>query len=150
MAILGIYKISLTHSKLGLTKETCANKVIPFLVPLSIENGLSLAQFNAMMSLIKEIVTKVETEHRSKLEQLTSIQKESNTLKHSFDQSFVNVKSPTKTDVDDVFSNLGLESFLNSIDDSSNGTAANGSTGSSSLNLQEKQRFVRCISDVSQ
>ena len=138
MAILGIYKISLTHSKLGLTKETCANKVIPFLVPLSIENGLSLSQFNAITSLIKEIVTKVETEHRTKLEQLTSVQKDANTLKHSFDQSnFVNVKSPTKTDVDDVFSNLGLESFLNSIDDSSNGT------GSSSLNLQEKQRFVQ-------
>lgn len=146
MAILGIYKISLTHSKLGLTKETCANKVIPFLVPLSIENGLSLAQFNAMMALIKEIVTKVETEHRTKLEQLTSVQKESSTLKHSFDQSFGNVKSPTKTEVDDVFSNLGLESFLNSIDDSSNGSsAANGSTGSSSLNLQEKQRFVGMI-----
>lgn len=146
MAILGIYKISLTHSKLGLTKETCANKVIPFLVPLSIENGLSLAQFNALIALIKEIVTKVETEHRTKLEQLTSVQKESSTLKHSFDQSFGNVKSPTKTEVDDVFSNLGLESFLNSIDDSSNGSStANGSTGSSSLNLQEKQRFVEMI-----
>lgn len=41
---LGIYKLSLANNKIGITKEIMATKVIPFLVPLSIENGLSLQQ----------------------------------------------------------------------------------------------------------
>lgn len=36
----------MNSNKLGLTKEVMATKVIPFLVPLSIENGLSLQQVN--------------------------------------------------------------------------------------------------------
>ena len=40
----GIYKLTMNSNKLGLTKEVMATKVIPYLVPLSIENGLSLQQ----------------------------------------------------------------------------------------------------------
>lgn len=76
MGILGIYKLALTHKKLGITKECMATKILPFLMPLCIENGLTLNQFNALVSLVKEMVNQVETEHRTKLEQLNSIQKE--------------------------------------------------------------------------
>jgi len=44
MASVGILKLVLNSNKLGITKEILANKIIPFLVPLSIENGLSLQQ----------------------------------------------------------------------------------------------------------
>ena len=37
-------------------------------------------QFNAFMALVKEMVSKVESEHRGKLEQLNSIQQEQRTL----------------------------------------------------------------------
>lgn len=67
----------LTHKKLGITKELMATKILPFLLPLSIENGLTLNQFNALMAVIKEMVSRVEGEHRTKLEQLNSIQQES-------------------------------------------------------------------------
>lgn len=77
MCLPGIYKLSLTHKKLGITKELMATKIVPFLMPLSIENGLTLNQFNALMALIKEMVSRVEGEHRTKLEQLNSIQQES-------------------------------------------------------------------------
>lgn len=53
-----------------------ATKILPFLMPLSIENALTLNQFNALIAVIKEMVNRVETEHRVKLEQLNSIQKE--------------------------------------------------------------------------
>lgn len=46
-------------------------------MPLSIENGLTLNQFNALMTVIKDMVSRVEGEHRTKLEQLNSIQQES-------------------------------------------------------------------------
>lgn len=148
MAILGIYKLALTHSKLGLTKEALATKVIPFLVPLSIENGLSLTQFNAMMTLVKDMINRVEGEHRTKLEQLTSIQKESNSLKFQSQNQFVpNAKSPSKSASDDVFSNLGLEQFLNDLEENANESSSGGatamSTSSSSMSLQDKQRLTQ-------
>lgn len=147
MAILGIYKLAMTHSKLGLTKEALATKVIPFLVPLSIENGLSLTQFNAIMTLVKDMINRVEGEHRTKLEQLTSIQKESNALKFQSQTQLVpNAKSPSKNESDDVFSNLGLEQFLNDMEESANESASGGmsmSTSSSTMSLQEKQRLTQ-------
>lgn len=52
------------------TKETKALNILPFLIPLCIENTLTLNQFNVLISIIKEMVTSVETEHRAKLQQL--------------------------------------------------------------------------------
>lgn len=66
----------MSHKKLGMTKEIMATKVIPFLVPLSIENGLTMNQFNAIMTMIKEIVATIEAEHRARLEQLNSVRQE--------------------------------------------------------------------------
>ncbi|KAI8421429.1 hypothetical protein MSG28_009499, partial [Choristoneura fumiferana] len=63
--------------KLGITKEVMATKVLPFLIPLCVENGLTLNQFNSLITLVKQMVGKVETEHRAKLEQLNSIKDES-------------------------------------------------------------------------
>ena len=45
--------MTFTESKLGMTKEIIATKVLPFLFPLSIENGLTVLQYNAVMSLMK-------------------------------------------------------------------------------------------------
>ncbi len=44
MAILGIYKIVLTHPKLGITKDLLATRVIPFLVPITIDSSLNMKQ----------------------------------------------------------------------------------------------------------
>ena len=54
--ITGIYKMTLSDNKLGMTKEIIAAKVLPFLFPLSIENGLTVLQYNAVMALIKVIL----------------------------------------------------------------------------------------------
>lgn len=149
MAILGIYKLSLTHSKLGLTKEALATKVIPFLVPLSIENGLSLTQFNAMISLVKDMINRVEGEHRTKLEQLENVKKETNALKHSASSQFpANVSSPVKDNASEAFADLGLEQFLNDMDESSNQPTASAasmsiSSSNSSLSLHDKQRLTQ-------
>lgn len=55
---------------MSMSKEIMAQKVIPFLMPLCVENFLTLNQFNALISVVKEMVSKVEQEHRVKLEQL--------------------------------------------------------------------------------
>uniref|UniRef100_A0A8D2AJP0 SCY1-like protein 2 n=1 Tax=Sciurus vulgaris TaxID=55149 RepID=A0A8D2AJP0_SCIVU len=56
MGTLGIYKCTFTHKKLGITKEQLAGKVLPHLIPLSIENNLNLNQFNSFISVIKEML----------------------------------------------------------------------------------------------
>ena len=68
--------MTVDNDKLGLTKEAIATKVLPFLFPLSIENGLSPSQYAVIMALVRQLVNRVEEEHRAKLEQLHSIQDE--------------------------------------------------------------------------
>lgn len=50
--------MTLSDNKLGMTKEVIATKVLPFLFPLSIENGLTVLQYTAVMGLIKVILLK--------------------------------------------------------------------------------------------
>lgn len=75
-SFVGILKLTLAEAKLGMTKEVIASKVLPYLFPLSIENGLSVAQYAAVMALIRELIDRVEEEHRAKLEQLSNLQNE--------------------------------------------------------------------------
>uniref|UniRef100_A0A4W3IFV1 SCY1 like pseudokinase 2 n=1 Tax=Callorhinchus milii TaxID=7868 RepID=A0A4W3IFV1_CALMI len=70
MGILGIYKCTFSHKKLGVTKEQLASRALPHLIPLSIDNNLNLNQFNSFMGVIKEMINKIEAEHKTKLEQL--------------------------------------------------------------------------------
>jgi len=44
MAILGIYKVVLTHPKLGITKDLLATRVLPFLIPITVDSNLSMSQ----------------------------------------------------------------------------------------------------------
>ena len=116
MAIVGIYKLAVSSSKLGLTKEEMANKALPFLIPLSIENGLTVQQFNIIVSLVREMMTKIETEHRTKLEQLSSIQdSQTSSLQSSLPADQL-VAAPTPQEVssmDNMFAGMGLGDFIN-------------------------------------
>lgn len=68
--------MTLAESKLGMTKEIIATKVLPFLFPLSIENGLTVTQYSAVVGLIRGLVDRVEQEHMEKLQQLDSLHSE--------------------------------------------------------------------------
>merc|ERR1712142_321004 len=122
MAIVGIFKLAFSNSKLGLTKEVMANKVLPFLIPLSIENGLTVQQFNSISSIIREMLSRVESEHRNKLEQLNSIQdSQKSTLKAGLSESLTLppgqlVPAPSSQEVssmDSMFDGLGLGNYVN-------------------------------------
>lgn len=120
MGILGIYKLTLNHKKLGISKEIIATRILPFLMPLCIENGLTLAQFNALVALCKQMFQVVENEHRTKLEQLNSVKEEQKVLETSFPTI-----SPPPKPVDTAFSGLGLDNFVGA------------------LSLQEKQQVAK-------
>ncbi len=83
MAMLGIYKVVLTHPKLGITKEILANRVLPFLVPLSVDPSLNLSQFSAYLALIREMLMQIENEQRKKLEQIEAMEREKRYVKLS-------------------------------------------------------------------
>uniref|UniRef100_A0AAY5EUD8 Protein kinase domain-containing protein n=1 Tax=Electrophorus electricus TaxID=8005 RepID=A0AAY5EUD8_ELEEL len=80
MGILGIYKCTFTHKKLGIPKEHLAAKSLPHLVSLSIDNNLNLNQFNAFMAVIRDMLSRMEAEHKTKLEQLHSMQEQQRSL----------------------------------------------------------------------
>ncbi|KAK9875014.1 hypothetical protein WA026_005824 [Henosepilachna vigintioctopunctata] len=109
MGILGIYKLTMTHKKLGISKEIMATRILPFLIPLCIENSLSLTQFNALVALVKEMLKAVENEHRTKLEQLSAVKDQQNILTATMPTPVAEQKSP---DLGQAFSGLGLDTFV--------------------------------------
>uniref|UniRef100_A0A0K2T2K1 SCY1like protein 2like [Bombyx mori] n=1 Tax=Lepeophtheirus salmonis TaxID=72036 RepID=A0A0K2T2K1_LEPSM len=165
MGIIGIVKLSMDEEKLGLTKEVIASKLLPFLFPLSIENGLTVAQYDTIINLIRELIAKVEIEHRAKLTQLNSIKDEQKSaLQISMSDNMLNksgelipssaVASASKDD--DLFLNMGLGQYTQQKDtrelatnlmspSSSSREPGDGlaSSKSNSLSLEEKQRILR-------
>ncbi|XP_077270528.1 SCY1-like protein 2 [Temnothorax americanus] len=91
MAIIGIYRMLLTHGKLGMGKEILATKVLPFLLPLCIEQNLSMTQYEALSTLIVDMINRVTSEHREALRQLDAVRRETQQL----DQALSQVTSPT-------------------------------------------------------
>ena len=168
MAIVGIFKLAVSSSKLGLPKEEMANKALPFLIPLSIENGLTVQQFNIIVSLIKDMVAKVEAEHRTKLEQLHAIQDtQAAALQSSLAENMTLssgklVAAPSAGEaasMDSMFSGMGLGDYVNTdksklVNTVIGGDKPGGGGGSaaassnipksaSSLTLQEKKQMMQ-------
>uniref|UniRef100_A0A0C9RB40 SCYL2 protein n=1 Tax=Fopius arisanus TaxID=64838 RepID=A0A0C9RB40_9HYME len=129
MAIIGIYKMVLTHSKLGISKEMLATKVLPFLLPLCVVQSLSPSQFEALASLISDMVTRVTTEHREALRQLDAVRREAQQL----DEALLQTTSPSVNILNDSFSNNDLSSINNS-------TPMKDGKG---LTMEEKHRLAK-------
>lgn len=140
MGILGIYKLVLTHKKMSISKEVMATKILPFLMPLSIENALTLNQFNAIIGVIKDMVNRVETEHRAKLEQLNSIQNEQKTL----DMNMANMTSPVQnnsvTSQSDFEQLIGMKPNPKPVPQVSDNSPE---SQIQSLSLHDKQRILK-------
>lgn len=124
MGIIGIYKLAMNHKKLGISKEIIATRILPFLFPLCIENGLNLTQFNALVALVKQMFQVVETDHRTKLEQLNTVQEEQKAME-SIMPSVASIGKPLEFDT--AFANMSMSS----------------SGSSDSMSLEEKQRLSK-------
>lgn len=46
----------MSHAKLGITKDLLATKVLPFLIPISIDSSLNLSQVNFLSSNVESDV----------------------------------------------------------------------------------------------
>ncbi|XP_045322333.1 SCY1-like protein 2 isoform X5 [Leopardus geoffroyi] len=145
MGILGIYKCTFTHKKLGITKEQLAGKVLPHLIPLSIENNLNLNQFNSFISVIKEMLNRLESEHKTKLEQLQIMQEQQksldigNQMNASEETKVTNVGSQH---IDKVFNNIGAD-FLTGGESENKEDGLQNKHKRASLTLEEKQKLAK-------
>ncbi|KAF8568111.1 hypothetical protein P879_03529 [Paragonimus westermani] len=83
IAMLGIYRIAFSHEKLGISREKLATRVLPHLIPLSVDSSLNLKQYNAFAELIRDMCNQLEREQRSKLEQLHGVQEDSSLVSFS-------------------------------------------------------------------
>lgn len=68
--VSGIYRLALSHERLGISREKLATRVLPHVIPLSIEGTLNLKQYNAYASLIRDMCSQLEREQCAKLEQV--------------------------------------------------------------------------------
>ncbi|KAI1888120.1 hypothetical protein AGOR_G00181770 [Albula goreensis] len=126
MGVLGIYKCTFSHKKLGIPKEHLAGKSLPHLVSLSIDNNLNLNQFNSFMAVIRDMLSRMEAEHKTKLEQLHVMQEQQRSLNIS---NQLNQPEETKS----------TPSPGNQIDNIFGGN----SPSRVSLTLEEKQRLAK-------
>ncbi|XP_026876465.2 SCY1-like protein 2 isoform X1 [Electrophorus electricus] len=147
MGILGIYKCTFTHKKLGIPKEHLAAKSLPHLVSLSIDNNLNLNQFNAFMAVIRDMLSRMEAEHKTKLEQLHSMQEQQRSLNLT---SQMNPTEETKVspnpssqirEIDDIFGGSAASAGVNSKENGSSSVTSQPSRVS--LTLEEKQRLAK-------
>ncbi|XP_054844268.1 SCY1-like protein 2 [Eublepharis macularius] len=143
MGILGIYKCTFSHKKLGITKEQLAGKVLPHLIPLSIENNLNLNQFNSFISVIKEMLNRLEAEHKTKLEQIHIMQEQQKSLDITNQMSIPEETKANNTgnQIDKVFTNLQTDILTAGSDCKENGLLKNQRKGS--LTLEEKQKLAK-------
>ncbi|KAK9976118.1 hypothetical protein ABG768_021324 [Culter alburnus] len=147
MGILGIYKCTFTHKKLGIPKEHLAGKSLPHLVSLSIDNNLNLNQFNSFMAVIKDMLSRMEAEHKTKLEQLHIMQEQQRSLNitNPMNQSEETKNTPSPAtkvrDIDEIF---GGSSGSAGVNGNQNGSSLTVSQPSRvSLTLEEKQRLAK-------
>lgn len=87
MAIIGIYRMLLNHSKLGASKEILATKILPFLLPLCIEQNFSLSQYEILSGLVVEMINRVTSEHKDALRQLDAMRRQTQQLDQELSQT---------------------------------------------------------------
>lgn len=129
----------LTHGKLGMGKEILATKVLPFLLPLCIEQNLSMSQYETLSTLVVDMINLVTSEHREALRQLDAVRRETQQL----DQALSQVTSPTFMQ-NNSLSDINLTPQV--LSPNANTKTVNIENG---LTIEDKYRFVSAISEIS-
>ncbi|XP_059143861.1 SCY1-like protein 2 [Physella acuta] len=67
MCVVGIYKHMLSDKKFGLTHNLIATKVMPTLIPHTVNPGLNMEQFSSLMEVLREMLEQVDKQRRDKM-----------------------------------------------------------------------------------
>ncbi|XP_046578667.1 SCY1-like protein 2 [Haliotis rubra] len=71
MTIVGIYKHMLSDKKFGLTHNLIATKVMPSLIPHTVNPGLCMEQFSDLMEVLREMLEQIDRQRRNKMKMET-------------------------------------------------------------------------------
>ncbi|KAL8578141.1 hypothetical protein ACOMHN_051696 [Nucella lapillus] len=67
VAVVSIYKHMLSDRKFGLTHNLLASKVMPSLIPHTVNPGLNLEQFSCLMEVLRDMLDQVDKQRRNKM-----------------------------------------------------------------------------------
>ncbi|XP_076441037.1 SCY1-like protein 2 [Babylonia areolata] len=67
VAVVSIYKHMLSDKKFGLTHNLLATKVMPSLIPHTVNPGLNLEQFSSLMEVLRDMLDQVDKQRRNKM-----------------------------------------------------------------------------------
>ncbi|CAI9739377.1 2 [Octopus vulgaris] len=71
MSIVGIYSHLLSNKRFGLTHNLVATKVMPPLIPHTVNPGLTMDQFTALMEVLRQMLGQIDTQRRHKMKMET-------------------------------------------------------------------------------
>ncbi|XP_014227609.1 SCY1-like protein 2 [Trichogramma pretiosum] len=100
VAAIGIFKLILVNSKLGISKDLLATKVLPFLLPLCVEQSFNPKQYELLVALVNDMVTQVTMEHREALQQLQKTRQ----FHENMSDTLNDMTSPVKSPLDNMMS----------------------------------------------
>lgn len=117
-----------------MSKETLATKVLPFWLPLCVEQSFSPKQYELLVSLVNDMITQITMEHREALQQLQKTRQFAENMTDS-----LNMASPTSSSTNSITSLNPLGMFESNTFASP--TQNNSQTPTSrTLSLEEKHR----------
>jgi len=119
-------------------KEILATKVLPFLLPLCIEQNLSMSQYETLSTLVVDMINRVTSEHREALRQLDAVRRETQQL----DQALSQVASSTFMQ-NNSLSDINLMPQV--LSPNANSKTVNVENG---LTIEDKFRYVLSISKI--
>ncbi|XP_070194275.1 uncharacterized protein [Littorina saxatilis] len=67
VAIVSIYKHMLSDKRFGLTHNLLATRVMPSLIPHTVNPGLTMEQFSALMEVLRDMLDQVDKQRRNKM-----------------------------------------------------------------------------------
>ena len=150
MSIVGIYQKLLKHSSNLLDRDTLANRCIPILFPMLVSPSLNVQQFGTCMTIIKSMISKVESEQLSKLKQLQQ-NKEEQAQSLNFSKEVVENKQVGElvTKMDQMFgNNTGSQQVKNIMADVPKPASYSPSLASSKPAAPKTSNFDKLAPDV--
>ncbi|XP_025110543.1 SCY1-like protein 2 isoform X2 [Pomacea canaliculata] len=67
VTIVSIYKHMLSDKRFGLTHNLLATKVMPSLIPHTVNPGLNMEQFSSLMEVLRDMLEQVDKQRRNKM-----------------------------------------------------------------------------------
>uniref|UniRef100_A0ABD2X8J5 Protein kinase domain-containing protein n=1 Tax=Trichogramma kaykai TaxID=54128 RepID=A0ABD2X8J5_9HYME len=84
--VVGIYRLMLSDKKYGLTVNVMATRVMPSLLPQTVNRGLTLEHFTSLIEVLQEMLNFIERNHgnKLKLDNVSLLSPEKRTLRHQY------------------------------------------------------------------